>query len=304
VLKKIRLDQTKTYELAVATQEIAIMISAFLDGREHHQSLGSEQGDILKWDDFVIEHFNGTYEYIQVKRQMTDFLEGACSRDNYIQGTRLGQPRDLSPLDESMKSLADWTKINDPSTASPQRMFSIELPDTSIEIKTGYTVREFNNLCDTYIKPTTVAADMITLAATDRAVKNGYEWLTTWCGFTDWDHILKALKYLNVRQTGDEGDIRKRTIEILSKYFNNADAIRQIIESFVSDSSTFPNKVTPRPVYEKIQYDLRPEIARWTQFSKFKNEWDISGTHDTRAIEEAGEIVKGLWVDIPLILTT
>lgn len=295
MLKKIRLDQTRTYELVIATYEISQMLGGFLDGREHHRSLGSEQGDIQKWDDFIIEHCDGTYEYIQVKRQTTDFSEGACQRDNYVQGKRIGQPRDLSPLDESMKSLADWSKTKNPSTSSPKRKFTIELPDSAVEIKSGYAVRDFNNLCDTYIKPHTLSSDMVTLAIADKAVEKGYKWLTSWCGFTNWDHILIALKQLSVRQTGDEGDITKRTIETLDKYFKNADTIRQVIENFISDSSTFPNKATCRPIYEKTQYDLRPEIARWTQFSKFKNEWDISGTHDSRNIEEASEIVKGLW---------
>ena len=121
MLAKLRLDQTKKYEQALATYEIAVMLIDFALGRKHYMRIGSEQGGILKWDDIIIEQDQSSQIHIQVKRQTSvDFgtCLDECIRNKYLQGGREGQKRDLSPLDETLKSLADWfehidiTKIN------------------------------------------------------------------------------------------------------------------------------------------------------------------------------------------------
>ena len=59
MLAKLRLDQTKKYEQALAAYEIAVMLVDFALGRKHYMRIGSEQGGISKWDDIVIE--NGAF---------------------------------------------------------------------------------------------------------------------------------------------------------------------------------------------------------------------------------------------------
>ncbi|MFT5814087.1 MAG: hypothetical protein ACI9VT_001846 [Psychroserpens sp.] len=112
MLKKIRLDRTRTYELALATNYIAIMLDEFIEGRSHAKSLGCEQGNIEKWDDLILELECGAFEHIQVKRQLIDFSNSPVVRGIKKLGKEenRGNPQDRSPLDESLFALAKWSK--------------------------------------------------------------------------------------------------------------------------------------------------------------------------------------------------
>jgi hypothetical protein len=161
MLAKLRLDQTKKYEQALATYEIAVMLVDFVLGRKHYMRIGSEQGGIVKWDDIVIEQDQSSQIHIQVKRQTsgdfgTDLDE--CNRNEYLQGGREGQKRDLSPLDETLKSLADWFEHIDISSISPKREFWIELPELNTQIKKGLQIKDLKDLCDVQIKPSVTTA--------------------------------------------------------------------------------------------------------------------------------------------------
>ena len=75
MLAKLRLDQTKKYEHAIATYEIAYMLIHFALGRKHFMRIGSEQGEISKWDDIVIEASENCIIHFQVKRHTSrDFV--------------------------------------------------------------------------------------------------------------------------------------------------------------------------------------------------------------------------------------
>ena len=292
---KIRLDQTKKYELVIATFEFSTMLVDYLEWREHHRSFGSEQGDIPKWDDFIIEKSNGDWSHVQIKRQETNFDDHPCDRDRYVHGKRAGQLRDLSAFDESLAELATWVSSNDPATAIPPREFRFELPDNGLLIKAGYSIRNFNALCELCNKPTTTPASLAMFASTDTAAANGYDWLTSWCGFTDWTHILKAFKYLRATQTGDEQDIKRLSKDILNRCFNNTDTVVTLIKDYIDDNSNAPNSVTPRRLLETLHVHLRSDVNKWTQFSKAGSVWNVSGTHDSTGIEMSNAVVIGIW---------
>ena len=161
MLKKLHFDQTKKYERSVAANEIAKMLVAFIQEREHSLSIGAEQGGIDKWDDFVIETSDRTYKHIQAKRQQKDFFpKGQCIRQPNSNGNEIP----LSPLDETMRSLAYWVNQNDPNTASPKRRFIIELPDNTTHIKNEIQVSGFHTLRHTHICPVTTVRGLENLA--------------------------------------------------------------------------------------------------------------------------------------------
>src|SRR5450756_1562025 len=103
------------------------MLVGFYQGASYDLAIGSEQG-IPKWDDFVIEHNDGTLEHIQVKRQTTNFSDDPVKRDKVNAGKTNERNRDLTSFDESIKALADWTRKNDPEKSTVKRIFRVVVP--------------------------------------------------------------------------------------------------------------------------------------------------------------------------------
>lgn len=295
MLKKIRLDRTKIYEKYLALEEISIMLESFANGRPHHLSIGAEQGDIEGWDDFVIEKNNGGYIYIQAKRQTTDFSKDAVVRDNISQGKNKGTPRQLSPFDKAMETLAKKIK-----TVDKQSEFWIALPEGDTEIKQELQVRNFITLCEDYIKDITIPQNLIESAKTDKNLMKIYNWLTTWCGFADWDHIFKALKVLRIIETGREQDILKRTKENLSRIFINSEVenVYKLIFQYLDENSTHVGAIMPRQLIHTLQKYLISNMPRWTQFQIDEMQCNISGIHDLEKnieVERPEIIVPALW---------
>lgn len=293
MLNKLRLDQTKIYEKSVATFEISQMLVAFVQGRAHSLSIGSEQGGINNWDDFIILEADETLKHIQVKRQQTDFSNHKCIRGH----NREGNPIPLSTLDRTMESLADWTNQNDPNTVIPRRRFVIELPDNTTYIKEEIQVRDFYELCHSHIRPVTTAKGLEHLVECVTSARNCYNWLKTWCSFNDCDHILKALRILEIKLIGNENDINSYTENTLAPVFNNTSEVRRRIISYIDDNSTFTGAITPRPLLNLLKNYLLPEISTWTQYQKTGSKWRISGTHDLEfnEVERALQVVPLLW---------
>ncbi|MBJ6120064.1 hypothetical protein JAO76_17795 [Pontibacter sp. BT310] len=301
MLKKLRLDQTKKYEQSIAVYEIAKMLIAFVRGRTHYISIGAEQGDIQKWDDLIIQDAENSLIHIQVKRQTTDFCRSndKCTRDPYTQGERKGTLRDLSPFDESIKSLAHWVKKFESVSDTIKREFWIELPENSTKIKEGLEVRHLRYLCN-QVKDVTTAKGLNQLASQEPSVRDCYEWLRSWCDFKDWDQVLKALRILTIKSSGLEGDIEARTEELLRDIFTN-DKVKDVrlqIISYVDENTTYTGAIKPRSLLFNLISFLLPTVARWTQFRRLDSTWQISGTHDLEShdqIERASIIVPLLW---------
>ena len=297
MLKKLHLDQTKTYEVCIATYKISEMLIAFIQGRKHFLRIGSEQGDIPTWDDLIIEHDDGQLEHIQIKRQHTDFSTSPPIRGYVNEGKSNQRLQDLSPLDKSLLSLAKWTIDNDPLNSNPKRLFVIEVPDNTQLIKEGITISHLSNFCHNVITPSTTPESLATLEASDNNTKRLFQWLTHWCEFKDWQHILTAFKALKIKQTGNEVDIESRTETLLNSCFHTSDKVRKQIHTYITDNSSYTSAISPRPLFGELKDFYLPSIVTWTQYDKTGTVWNISGINDTDhdSIELAPKVVKGLW---------
>lgn len=297
MLKKLNLDGTKEYEVAVAAFSCSQMLVAFLPGHEHIVSIGAEQGDIPKWDDLIVEEAKGL-KHVQIKRQTTDFSNEPSIRNTITKNKRKGQLKDLSTFDETINSLGKWVKNNDPDTTSPKRFFEIYLPEGSISIKTEFTISAFKTFCEEHIKDVTTPTGLTQLQATNTSVGHYFNWLTTWCGFQDWEHVLKALRLLHIKTGGSRNDVDQNAISILTNVFHTPEDVLAKIKGFIIDNSTFTGAIKPRHLFNLLREHLRPEIAPWTQFSFNGMNWEVSGTNDTEfpdKIERPSIIVPSLW---------
>src|SRR5690606_1743778 len=208
------------------------------------------------------------------------------------------QPRDLSPFDKTIKSLADWVRTNEPNTSIPNRCFEIYVPEGSIRIKSEFTTSAFKSFCEEHIKDVTTATGLQQLQSISQPVDNFYNWLTTWCSFQDWDHILKALRVLNIKTGGSRRDIDQNSISVLTSVFSKPEVVLEKIKGFISDNSTYTGAIKPRLLFRLVKEYIRPDLQPWTQFSLDEMDWKISGTNDTEfadKIERPSIIVPALW---------
>lgn len=299
MLAKLRLDQTSQYESAIAANEIGNMLVAFISGRTHFISIGSEQG-IQQWDDFIIQHGKNNYEHMQVKQQNTSFSEARDmpARDNYIQGPRIGQLRNLSPLDKSMESLGACFNSGGAIDHAINHTFTLIVPHLSVEIKNGLTLRDLHDLCTNQITPSTTIEGLQALVAASPASAKIITWLKTWCSFTDEAQIIHALRAFRVKQKAQESDINDETLALLSLCFSQPDIVLEKIVSYIDANTSYTSAITPRPILVSLQPYLLPTCNRWTQFrNRTGVEWEISGTHggNIEEIETASTVVPALW---------
>jgi hypothetical protein len=296
MLKKIRLDKTRVYEIALATNYIATMLDAFIEGRNHIKSLGCEQGDLEKWDDLVLELDCGVFEHIQVKRQLTAFAPLPVIRGVKSKGDNSGDPQDRSPLDESLVVLAKWAK-NKTDNELKSRRFVIEVPDYTVEVKKGYPLRHFVDLSVQHISSAATESALENITNLDRNVKKGFDWLTTWCDFDDWAHIIKALNRLEIRVSGLDGDLEKRTEDILERHFIDKGKARQKISSYIDENSSYTAAIKPRPLLTVLEAELIREKGTWSQYDRVGTTWGISGTTNLRhpIIEEPQDLTRKFW---------
>lgn len=299
MIKKLSLDQTKIYEQTIATYEIAKMLVSFIKGRKHYLSVGAEQGDVDTWDDLVIEDKENHHIHYQIKRQNTKFSSDKCIRDCYGQGKRKGELRDLSPIDKSMKALADWIKDSENDISSKE--FHIELPTSEVEFKKNLSVRNFNEFIQIHYKPdVSTVQGLLDLANENASVQLVFEWLTTWCDFNDWEHILKLLSIIRVLNSGAENDIESRTNDLLSEVFvsDKIEQVRLKIKSYVIENTTFTGAIKPRALLLILKEYLLPNVGSWTQYKKQDSKWCISGINDIETnyeIERPSFVVPKVW---------
>lgn len=303
MLKKLRLSQGDNYQRAVATNELAKMLIKFVKGREHYLSIGTEQGELTKWDDIVIEKTINSYIHIQVKRQTTAFGDNndECERNNITHRDGTIEKKKLSSLDETLKDLADWSTNIDVTNLIIKREFLIELPELGTQIKKGLHVRILKDLCENHINSaTTKAQDLEALGKEDNNINNCLLWLKSWCDFQSLDHILKALQFLKVRTVGTDNDINKNTEERLEDVFVNAKCkeVRCKINSYTIENNSFASGISPRNLLLELKDYLHQDIATWTQFEKVNSQWNITGIHDLEfntEIERPLSVVPKLW---------
>lgn len=292
---KISLLRSDNYAVIWGTNQIALLLSNFLSGRDHILEIGSEQGDIEIWDDIILKHKNNIIEHVQIKRQTSDFdSTGACIRDVLTKDINKGKLRKLTPFDETMKALAEYYLPIISSGEADYKKFKLVLPDNSVKIKKDFTVRDFKNFCSV-IKENSTPEGLCEMQKKDNNILKSFHWLTTWCGFTDWNHILMAFKKLEPLIVGEEIDLENSTKQNLDPYFIDFPTVRGVIENLFRNNSTAPNSLTPRFLLNQLSGYLKPEIDKWTQYSRKSNSWMKSGIHDTNDIESPQVIVNGLW---------
>lgn len=298
MLKKLALDKTKIYETCIAKEQIAGMLVDYVRGKTHILGIGSEQGNIPTWDDFVIEHNDSSKTYVQVKRQTTSFgKKGDC----VVRGMdEKGQPQGLSEFDKVFKALAKVTADN----SHDKDNFRIYLPDGSIFIKKELAIRDFRNVRES-VKPITLGKDLHKQSSIDKRIQNTYSWLTTWCGFNDWEHIVKAMKLLTINVIGYEQDIDSRAKEKLREIFvdDSVDTVYSLLGDYLGINSTYAGVFRPRELLIQFHQYLLPNLERWTLFKEDGSNWLISGINDLERndgsekleIERASKVAEALW---------
>jgi len=298
MLRKLNLVGADEYAVSIVTNYVAEMVVKFGLGQQHSISIGSEQGDIAAWDDIVIQELD-FQKHVQIKRQNTNFSDENCNKTPIIKKDSTVKLRDLSVLDETLKSLADWTKINNQTALALPKIFEIVLPTATINIKKDLPVNVLKNLCETYIKDVTTVTGLKDLQANDTTIDRCYKWLNTWCDFENWEHILKSLKLLKISANkGSKEDVDSNTKHILSQLYNNTDDVFIKLKDYVTNNSTFTGAITPRPLFNLLKNYLLPSVQQWTQFEKKTTNWELSGTHDSISAEEIERpsiLVPALW---------
>ncbi|BDC85960.1 MULTISPECIES: ABC-three component system protein [Aeromonas] len=314
MIRRFRLEQKGRYEKLVIAQRLSDMVDKFLDGRPAPLGIGAEQGGIAEWDDVVIYHSDDHWEHLQIKRQTSCFSEKHLDKADYLasyqprkktQATEITSatktaetataeeepeaPSDKkfdSELEKVLKSLATWQPPGIGVKPS-KRTFSLTLPGPEVVIKGKEKNQEIirithlREVCDLCSKD---GVNLVELAKRDdKPTQNVYTWLTTWCGFKDWAHIVEKMRMLEIHCIGDEGALEARALESLDRHFSNSAMTLSVLLDYIGDSTTDTNAVTCHTTATYLQERLRPGGQSWTQYLMNPipgQGWTVAGTHD------------------------
>ena len=295
--RKLNLKAADDYELALIVYEASKMLVELLSGDSGAMELGMEQGDVPQWDDIVINQNYLPVSHIQVKRQTEDFCAHPVTRDTITQGKNFGKARDLSTLDESIAAMGVWVKDNVQKGITSTKSFTLQVANSQVAIKNGFKLTELKRLCEDHIKPASTYEKFAEFAANDNLAIKAVTWLSTWCGFTDTDHILDALKLLKIESLGTELEVTSKTKSVLDHYFADTTLAVTLIKGYIASNKSATSTVTGRNLLRETRHLLRSNYRNWTQYHFEGSECDISGTHDTSnsTLENAEEVVRQLW---------
>lgn len=335
MIRRFRLEQKGRYEKLVIAQRLSDMLDKFLDGRPAPLGIGAEQGGIAEWDDVVIYHSDEHWEHLQIKRQTSEFSDKHLDKADYLASYKPRKKRQVtettsatktaataeeepeapsdskfdSELEKVLKSLAAWQPPRigaKPST----RTFSLTLPGPEVVIKgkekTEDTIR-ITHLREVWELCRKDGVNLAWLAERDdKSTQSVYTWLTTWCGFTDWAHIVEKMRMLEIHCVGDESALRARALESLDRHFSNSTMALSVLLEYIGDSSTDTNAVTCHAAATHLQRLLRPDGQTWTQYliNAIPGQgWTVAGTHDLRTTSSilpcshAEQIVNHHWAE-------
>lgn len=302
MLAKLRLDQTGTFEKLVGAREISKMLVLFIEGKVHPLEIGAEQGGIEKWDDFVIQQNLKRRTHIQIKRQTDRFGSclDECERNTVKRNIGTTEPRDLSELDETIKSLGIWINTKKDS-ADFERIFHLEFYDGGVEIKKDFKIRDLVNIIEIHFRPdTSTPAGIQSLCESDTNMKNCELWLKSWCDISDFNQIFNLFKVLSISYSNTESTLKTETKDILRSVFKDitVDEVYSKIISYTSENSSFTSAIRPRHLLFVLKDHLLPEVRKWTKFQTDGLNWNISGIHDledNNEIERPSVTVPALW---------
>lgn len=315
MIRRFRLEQKGRYEKLVIAQRLSDMVDKYLDGRTAPLLIGAEQGGIGEWDDVVIYHADEHYEHFQIKRQTTPFSDKHIDKADYIKSykPKAGSNAPVVPLDskidseldKAMKSLSAWS-LTPQAKQPPARTFSLILLGLEVAIKgkptdfiTSNHLHEFCRLCKQD------GLDLTALSSrADTPTQNVYKWLTTWCGFTDWDHVRQTMRTLTIHAVGSEENLEDRACELLGRHFNDPRATLEKLVGYISTSTTDVNAISCHAMANHLKDARRSNAETWTQYLMKPlagPSWMVAGTHNLNGTTSmpvanaATEIVAHHW---------
>lgn len=281
--QKLRLLKADGYGFNLSAVLAVEMLTNFLAGRRHARWLGNEQGAIAAWDDIVLENYDRSLSHIQVKRQQGNFDDHPAIR-GYKKQTKTTPPSNptlvpLSALDETMRALADWFRTAK-ATSGLQRRFTIAVPSLQVLVKKEFPLKHFCNLCLECNNPQVTATALAIRAANDKSTSLIFDWLTTWCDYTDWEHILRTLRHVEVTEHALEAQLQARAIQELEEWFECPEDVLDSIRIYLEDKVTDLGGTTPRLLLNRLRSRLRSDAHTWTQYSAASTStgWAIAGT--------------------------
>ncbi|MCJ7853003.1 ABC-three component system protein [Pseudomonas monteilii] len=315
MIRRFRLEQKGRYEKLVIAQRLSDMVDKYLDGRTAPLLIGAEQGGIGEWDDVVIYHADEHYEHFQIKRQTTPFSDKHIDKADYIKSykPKAGSSAPAVPLDskidseldKAMKSLSAWS-LTPEAKQPPARAFSLILLGLEVVIKgkpsdfiTANHLHEFCRLCKQDGLDLTALSSRV-----DTPTQNVYKWLTTWCDFTDWDHVRQTMRTLTIHAVGSEENLEERACESLGRHFNDPRATLEKLVGYISTSTTDVNAISCHAMANHLKDARRPDAETWTQYLMKPlagPSWMVAGTHNLNgatglpAAHAATEIVAHHW---------
>ncbi|MHC8311259.1 ABC-three component system protein [Pseudomonas sp. GT1P32] len=306
MIRRFRLEQKGRYEKLVIAQRLSDMVDKFLDGRPAPLGIGAEQGGIAEWDDVVIYHSDEHWEHLQIKRQTSGFSEKHLNKADYLASykprktakatktteTATAEEKPKTPSDDEFdselekvfKSLATWQPPGigvKPST----RTFSLTLPGPEVLIKgKGKDIIKITHLREVWDLCRKDGVDFAGLSKRDdKPTQNVYTWLTTWCGFIDWAHIVEKMRMLEIHCIGDESTLEARARESLDRHFSDSAMALSVLLDYIADSTTDTNAVSCHTAAKHLQKLLLPGVQTWTQYLANPvpgQSWTVTGTHD------------------------
>ncbi len=320
MIRRFRLEQKGRYEKLVIAQRLSDMVDKYLAGRTAPLLIGAEQGGIGEWDDVVIYHADECHEHFQIKRQTTPFSDKHIDKAAYIKsykpkggskaaaGASPVVPPDStidSELDKAMKSLSAWS-LKPEAKQPPARAFSLILLGLEVVIKgkpsdfiTANHLHEFCRLCKQD------GLDLTALSSrADTPTQKVYKWLTTWCGFTDWDHVRQTMRTLTIHAVGSEENLEERACESLGRHFNDPRATLEKLLGYISTSTTDVNAISCHAMANHLKDARRSDAETWTQYLMQPlagPSWMVAGTHNLNGVTSlpaanaATEVVVHHW---------
>jgi len=308
--KKLQLNKTNAYELAIGTHLICEMLADYIGGKCKHKSLGREQGNVPEWDDFVLTELSGNQIHFQIKENNDDLDDRPVIRGTISSGHRKGQPSDLSPFDKSIEALRIWFKNNPNPTVRTTKKFVFVSPFQNVAIKKNLSLMALYELCNEEIRTNTNVQGLQNLANASGKIKAIIEWLTNWCGFSDWQELLDVLSHLKIKNYNGTDEIDTNSKRLLVPYFSDVNVVFLLIQNIVTNESTFTAETPAKYVLDKVRSHLKTDLALWSKYHNKRENLYASTTEEMS--DDPGfpaAAVKGLWgsnrpgwlyLDVPL----
>lgn len=271
MIRRFRLEQKGRYEKLVIAQRLSDMLDKFLDGRPAPLRIGAEQGGIPQWDDVVIHHSDDHWEHLQIKRQTSVFSDKHVDKAEYLASYKprkskksakavettaadnLSEDEPETPSDDKFdselekvfKSLAAWQSPG-AGVKPTRRTFTLTLPGPEVVIKgKDKDIIKITHLREVWDLCRKDGVDVVELSRRDdRPTQNVYTWLTTWCGFSDWSHLVDKMRVLEIHCIGDESTLEARARESLDRHFSDAGLTLSVLVDYISDSTNDTNVVS------------------------------------------------------------